>query len=116
MDAGIYEANGKGGFGGVFQDQNGDWILDFYGKLICTSSLETEIYGIYEGLSILLEKKISNVQIESDSLTAVNLINEGNPANHPQSVTINEAHYDLMSRTSTTLGHIPLSHYQGSIA
>lgn len=38
-----YEANGKGGFGGVFRDQNGDWILDFYGKLICTSSLETEI-------------------------------------------------------------------------
>lgn len=56
-------------------------------------------------MKIIFDKKLGNVKIESDSLTAVNLINEGNPGNHSQSVVINEAHY-LMNRTNTSLSHI----------
>ncbi|KAI8571960.1 hypothetical protein RHMOL_Rhmol01G0161400 [Rhododendron molle] len=44
------------------------------------------------------------MKIESDSFTAVNSINEGNPGNYPQSVVINEAHY-LLNRTNTSLSH-----------
>lgn len=100
-----HEAKGKGGFGGIFRYSNGDWILGFYDKLTSDSSLETEVWCIYKGLEIILEKKLASVRIESDSLNAVNLVKEGNPGNHPVSVVINEAHY-LMNHTNTSIDHI----------
>ncbi|KAG5515273.1 hypothetical protein RHGRI_036347 [Rhododendron griersonianum] len=45
-----YEANGRGGFGGLFRDHNGDWIMGYYGKGAFTSSLEsTQGLGNYIG-------------------------------------------------------------------
>ncbi|KAI8558233.1 hypothetical protein RHMOL_Rhmol04G0074400 [Rhododendron molle] len=105
MDGCWYESNGKAGFGGLFRDAKGDWILGFFGKLNCESSLEAELWGIYKGLQIILEKSLQNVQIESDAMLAVSLINDGNPGNHAQSVNIREAH-GLLTRTDTTLIHI----------
>ncbi|KAI8546501.1 hypothetical protein RHMOL_Rhmol07G0123100 [Rhododendron molle] len=74
-------------------------------KIACESSLEAEIWGIYRGLTIILEKSMTNINLESDSLIAVRLINEGNSGNHPQSVMINDAHA-ILSRTKTTLTYI----------
>ncbi|KAI8533935.1 hypothetical protein RHMOL_Rhmol10G0049400 [Rhododendron molle] len=54
-----------------------DWILGFFGKLVCNSS---------------------------HSLVAVELINEGNLGNHTQSIIITEAH-GLLNRTSTKYSH-----------
>lgn len=34
----------------------GDWILGYYRKTTCESNLEAEIWGIYRGLTIILEK------------------------------------------------------------
>ncbi|KAI8566863.1 hypothetical protein RHMOL_Rhmol02G0075300 [Rhododendron molle] len=65
-------------------------------------------WSIYKGLEVILERKLENVQIESDSLVAMQLIMEGNSGNHPQSVLINEAHF-LLGQTNTTIGHIPRS-------
>ncbi|XP_058180207.1 uncharacterized protein LOC131298752 [Rhododendron vialii] len=78
--------------------------MGFYGMRYFTSCLEAEIWSIHKGLEIIRERKLANVTIESDSLTAVNLITEGNPNHHPQSVMINEAHY-LMAQTNTSIGH-----------
>ncbi|KAI8533936.1 hypothetical protein RHMOL_Rhmol10G0049400 [Rhododendron molle] len=33
-----------------------DWILGFFGKLVCNSSLEAELCGIYRGLTIFWRK------------------------------------------------------------
>ncbi|XP_058181362.1 probable LRR receptor-like serine/threonine-protein kinase At1g56140 [Rhododendron vialii] len=99
-----FEMNGRGGFGGLFRDHTGDWIMGFYGMRHFSSSLEAEMWSIYTGLKIILERKLKNVTIESDSLTAVNLIKEGNPHNHPQSVLINEAHF-IMAKTDTLIEH-----------
>ncbi|KAI8533934.1 hypothetical protein RHMOL_Rhmol10G0049400 [Rhododendron molle] len=68
-----------------------DWILGFFGKLVCNSSLEAELCGIYRGLTIFWRK-------------AVELINEGNLGNHTQSIIITEAH-GLLNRTSTKYSH-----------
>ncbi|KAI8564234.1 hypothetical protein RHMOL_Rhmol03G0166400 [Rhododendron molle] len=78
--------------------------MGYYDKEVFTSSLEAEIWSVHKGLEIILERKLENVKIESDPLNAVNMINEGNPNLHPQSVMINEAHL-LMDRTNTTIGH-----------
>ncbi|XP_058198622.1 uncharacterized protein LOC131314149 [Rhododendron vialii] len=100
-----YESNGTGGFGGLFRNHMGDWIMGYYGKRSFHSSLEAELWSIYKGLEVILERKLENVKIESDSLVAVNLTMEGNPGNHPQSVLINEIHA-LLTQTNTTIGHI----------
>lgn len=63
-----------------------------------------DLWSIYKGLEIILERKLANVTIESDSLTVVNLITEGNPSYHPQSVLTNEADR-IMAQTNTTIGH-----------
>lgn len=73
-----------------------------------SSSLETEIWGIYRGLTIILEKGWRNSQIESDSQTAVLLFNEGANMNHPQSNILNDGKY-LLARTGSTLNHISRS-------
>ncbi|KAI8550397.1 hypothetical protein RHMOL_Rhmol06G0103100 [Rhododendron molle] len=67
-------------------------------------SLEAELYGSYRGLTIILEKSLANVTIESDSLVVVELINEGNPGNHNRSIIITEAH-GLLNSTGTKLSH-----------
>lgn len=79
--------------------------MGFFGKLTCDCSLEAELWGIYRGMTIILEKSLMNVTIESDALLAVNLITEGNPGNHAQSVIINEAH-GLLTLMGMTLTHM----------
>ncbi|XP_058223163.1 uncharacterized protein LOC131332870 [Rhododendron vialii] len=79
-----YDSNGIGGFGGLFRNHLGDWIMRYYGKRRFNSSLEAELWSIHKGLEIILERKLENVKIESDSPIAVNLITEGNPDNHPR--------------------------------
>lgn len=69
-----YETNGKGGFGGIFRDQKGDWILGYYGKLTCDSSLEAEIWGIYRGLTIILEKGLTNIRTELNQNLLLRLV------------------------------------------
>lgn len=63
-----------------------------------TSNLEAEVWSIYRGLTIILEKGWMNMHIESDSQTAVILFNEGASANHPQSNILNNGKY-LLNRT-----------------
>lgn len=92
------ESNRKAGFGGLFRTDQGSWELGFYGKMATSSSLEIEIWGIYRGLTIILEKGWTNTHIESDSLTTVTLFNEGANTNHPQSNILNDGKY-LLSRT-----------------
>jgi len=63
--------------------------------MMAASSIETEIWSIYRGLTIILEKGLKNIQIESDSQTAVILFNERANTNHPQSNIINDGKYLL---------------------
>lgn len=77
-----YESNRNTGFGGLLRDVSGDWILGYFGKAVCESSLKAEIWGIHGGLTIILEKSMSGITIESDALIAVDLINEGHSVNH----------------------------------
>lgn len=100
-----YESTRKAGFGGIFRDDKGSWILGYHGKTAARSSLETEIWSIYKGLTIILERGLSNVQIESDSQTAVILFNDGPSANLPQSNILHDGRY-LLNRTGSTLTHI----------
>lgn len=58
-----YDSNNKPEFRGVFRNDAGAWILGFYGKLECNSSLEAELWAMYIGLTIILEKGLQHVKI-----------------------------------------------------
>lgn len=104
-DRSWYDTNRSAGFGGLFRDAQGIWQLGYYGKMLAASSLEAEIWSIYRGLTIILEKGLTNIQIESDSEIAVILFNEGATTNHPQSNLLNDGKY-LLNRTNSSITHI----------
>lgn len=100
-----YDRNRNAGFGGLVRNDQGEWQIGYYGKMLTSSSLETEIWSIYRGLTIILEKGWTNVRIESDSQTAVTLFTEETNANHPQSNILNDGKY-LINRTGSSIVHI----------
>lgn len=65
------KSNDKAGFGEVFIDCAGDWVLGFYGTINSKSSLEAEFWAICRGLTTILEKGMLNVKIKSCSLIAI---------------------------------------------
>ncbi|KAH7840307.1 hypothetical protein Vadar_015416 [Vaccinium darrowii] len=66
---------GRAGFGGVIRDEKGFCILCFYGKLRDDCSIvEAERWAICKGLKIIQGLNLREVEIESDSKEAINLI------------------------------------------
>lgn len=51
---GCYRIAKPGGFGGLIRDEKGAWICGFYGRLENCTSLETELWAMYKGLTIIL--------------------------------------------------------------
>lgn len=84
--------------------------MGFYvDKLTSRSSLESELWAIYRGLTIVMEKGILNVKIESDSLDhAVNLIN-GAPATreHQFAALIEDSKVLILSSTGLHYSCLP---------
>ena len=95
--------------GGIFRDKEGEWVLGFCEKTEWESSLSAELMGIYRGISIIYEKSMNSVEIESDCIQAIRLIqNIDDDKNHPQQYIIREARA-LLQRTGATLRHISRS-------
>lgn len=59
---------------GIFSDDTGIWLYGYFGKLKECTSLEAELWGIYRGLTIILEKGYVDWMIETDSTEAVELM------------------------------------------
>lgn len=98
----VYESNGKAGFGGLFRDHEGKWLLGYYGKFNSVSVLEAELWGIYWGLTIMFEKGYNNIHIETDSLAAVQLINADSTEVHPNSTLIYDSRMSHISTEKQT--------------
>ena len=78
----------------------------YYGRLLDGSSLEAELWEIYRGLKIIAAQDLKNVDIESESDTevAVNLIKNGRP--HCPHKTLVEECRELLARSGSSIGHI----------
>ncbi|CAL2228836.1 unnamed protein product [Prunus armeniaca] len=68
--------NGSGhiGAGGVIRNSSGDWIRGFAVNLGKGQILEAEIWGLFFGLKLAVDKEINNLVVEMDSALAVQLI------------------------------------------
>ncbi|XVF33779.1 hypothetical protein REPUB_Repub18cG0000300 [Reevesia pubescens] len=79
-------ARGKPGLvvaGGVLRDENGVWSLGFTNRLGIANILTAELWAIYQGLSLSWDKGYRKVELETDSMVAVQKIkangNNGDP-------------------------------------
>ncbi|XP_028072274.1 uncharacterized protein LOC114274528 [Camellia sinensis] len=67
---------GGGGFGGLFWDETGAWISGYYGRLEICTSLEAELWTVYKGLTIILQRGFNQVIIETDAEQVVKLLSD----------------------------------------
>lgn len=65
---------GPSGYGGLFRDERGAWLHGYHGKLEEATSMEAELWAVYRGLTIMLEKGMKDICIETDSEQVVELI------------------------------------------
>lgn len=96
---------GPAGFGGVFREERGHWVIGFYGRLEDCTSLEAELWGIFRGLEMVKSQNMEALEIDSDSASAIALIKGDGPVNSPQLVLIQECRA-LLEATGCTLNHI----------
>lgn len=68
---------GQAGYRGLLRDETDTWIWGYYGNLGHCTCLEAEIWAIYRGLTILFQKGLTNVVIETDSEQAMLQIQQG---------------------------------------
>ncbi|CAL5347381.1 unnamed protein product [Camellia sinensis] len=73
---GSRKLGGGGGFGGVFRDEHGAWVCGYYGRLDSGTSLEAELWALYKGLAVMLQKDMHEVIIETDAKQVVQLMED----------------------------------------
>lgn len=73
---GSRRVGGDGGFGGLIRDERGTWVCGYYGKLHSGTSLEAELWAVYKGLTIILQKGMNQVMIETNAEQVVQLLQE----------------------------------------
>ncbi|KAF3659745.1 Ubiquitin carboxyl-terminal hydrolase 12 [Capsicum annuum] len=73
-DASVTCQSGPGKLGGVFRDHEGSWTLGYTKDLLHVDAHEVELLAILEGLRITLSRNLFPLEINSDSTTAINMI------------------------------------------
>ncbi|KAJ1380964.1 Ribonuclease H domain [Sesbania bispinosa] len=90
VDGLVKSASRNAGCGGVIRDHRGNWVGCFSFNIGSSSVLMAELRGITTALHIAWEMGYSKVWIESDSLTAVELISKGVICNHPYAYILSQ--------------------------
>ncbi|MBA0676623.1 hypothetical protein Goari_018091 [Gossypium aridum] len=76
IDGSVRLEDGSAAAGGIVRNRNGEWVTDFNRLLGSCSVFEAELWGILDGLNILIDQGLDNVLIETDNLEAVTTIKE----------------------------------------
>ncbi|WJX29889.1 hypothetical protein P8452_18486 [Trifolium repens] len=82
-DGAVIAQNHQAGCGGVFRDESGSWMRGFARMVGNCSVIMAELWGILSALQVIQENGYQKVIIETDSVTAVDLIVKGCLPNHP---------------------------------
>ncbi|XP_028092237.1 uncharacterized protein LOC114292475 [Camellia sinensis] len=75
-DGSTRRLGGGGGFGGLFRDETGSWISGYYGRVEIYTSLKAELWAVYKGLTIILQRGFNQVILETDAEQVVQLLSE----------------------------------------
>ncbi|MBA0607395.1 hypothetical protein Godav_019703 [Gossypium davidsonii] len=63
--------------GGLVRDQNGRWIMGFNRYLRNCTVTKSKLWGILDGIKLILDRRFERILIQIDSLEAMNTIQEG---------------------------------------
>ncbi|XP_045831621.1 uncharacterized protein LOC123923015 [Trifolium pratense] len=66
--------HGQAACGGIIRNHNGNFVKGFMCKLGSGNALFAELKGILLGLQIMREMQLTNVILETDSIHAINMI------------------------------------------
>ncbi|CAL2251951.1 unnamed protein product [Prunus armeniaca] len=76
VDGSCKPASGNIGAGGVLRDSFGNWIKGFAVNMGNGQVLEAELWGLFFGLKLALDKGVNRLIIEMDSALCVQLIQQ----------------------------------------
>ncbi|XP_019239093.1 PREDICTED: uncharacterized protein LOC109219128 [Nicotiana attenuata] len=78
IDGSFKEGTSRCGFGGLFRDNKGKWVLGFQGSLSGLSPLHAELRALKTGLHLAMEQGSTYLEVESDSMDVINCLENGN--------------------------------------
>ncbi|KAI4313562.1 hypothetical protein L6164_026527 [Bauhinia variegata] len=107
VDGSSRKAQHSAGCGGVYRDGQGKWVNGFARKLGYCSSMKAEILAIYTGLAEAWRLGFRNLIIESDSKSAVDLVNRGCSASGKLAKSIKKARKYLRKEWQVNIVYIP---------
>lgn len=92
--------------GSVLRDEAGDWIGGFSLNIgICTAPL-AELWGVYYGLYIAWEKRVTRLEVEVDSELVVGFLNSGISNAHPLSFLVRLCHGFISRDWNVRISHV----------
>ncbi|MBA0804088.1 hypothetical protein Gohar_014242, partial [Gossypium harknessii] len=92
--------------GGYVRDYNGEWIIRFSRYLGNCTMLEAELWGILNGLNLILDRRFENTLIQTDCIEAINAIMEDSSGNS-NSALVRRIHHTLKMFKQWKIQHTP---------
>ncbi|KAL4291966.1 hypothetical protein GQ457_14G024710 [Hibiscus cannabinus] len=86
VDDACDSATGRASCGGAIRSDSGQWLMGFSRQLGLCSSLEAELWGIFEGLMCAWSIRIANLILESDCKEALQMIDRVRHSNRRSSL------------------------------
>ncbi|KAF7811130.1 putative ribonuclease H protein At1g65750 family [Senna tora] len=106
VDAARRESLNLSACGGIARDSVGRFIIGFMRSLGDASVLNAELWGIFCALEVAWSAGFKKVLVESDSLLAVNLVNDSIPLSHPCSPILSRIHHWISCDWEVQVVHI----------
>ncbi|XVE98543.1 hypothetical protein REPUB_Repub03eG0114900 [Reevesia pubescens] len=75
VDGSVFSGSGIRFAGVVIRNSSGDWIIGFNYRVGICNITTIELWGLYQGLILCLNKGYRDVELETDSLLAIKKIN-----------------------------------------
>ena len=97
---------GLAGGGGVIRNHLGEWVGGFSRVIGFTTSVQAKLRALKSGLLLAIDLGILNLEIEMDSLLAVELINSITTFNTFFSTIVDDYRYLMESCELSSLKHI----------
>lgn len=82
-DGSFDPATGMASTGRILRDSNGRWLGSFHRYLLANSSLMAEFWALRDGLNFAKEEHVTKLEVETDALGVIQLLNDHEMANHP---------------------------------
>ncbi|KAH1084338.1 hypothetical protein J1N35_024099 [Gossypium stocksii] len=92
--------------GGCVRDHNGECTIGFAKYLGNCTVLEAELWGILDGLNLILDRRLERILIQTDSIEAINVILDGS-SESSNSALVRKIHLILRQIEQWKIQYIP---------